>query len=356
MSNRFAKPEVQAVGAYHLRPHVTPIRLHMNENAAGFPDDLKAEVWRRVSQRDWARYPDFYLREITQRLADHAGVPYEWVMVGNGSNEILQMTLLTTVGRGDHVVVPLPTFTLYKLQATVMGATVHTPLMQPAANFALPIDEMVGLAQEHRAKAVVICTPNNPTGTAYSEAEIRQVAENVDALVMVDEAYREFHDQDLVHLVREYDNVILFRTFSKALAMAGVRVGYCVARPELIQEIMKVRLPYALNILSETTTLVALDHPDYFRETIQTARRERDRLVAALAELPGVHPYPSAANFILAHFEVGSPTVFQHLLADGILIRDVSSYPGLQDHLRISVGLPPENDAVLASLRRLLVK
>ena len=354
-AGRFAKPEVQAVAAYHLEPKDTPIKLNQNENPFGFPDDLKAEVFRRVMARDWARYPDFHLREITQRLADHAGVPHDWVLVGNGSNELLQMTLLAVAGRGDHVIIPLPTFTVYKLQATVMGATVHTPLLDPAQDFALPVDSIIDLAQETQARAVVVCTPNNPTGTAYAEADLRRIIEGAPGLVLLDEAYREFNRQDLAPLLRDYDNVVLFRTFSKALAMAGLRVGYCVGRPAMIAEIGKVKLPYAMNILSETATLVALDHPARFAPSIEASIAQRERLRDAFATLPGAHVYPSAANFLLVKFAGGAQPVFDHLLQQGILVRDVSHYPGLQNHLRISVGTPAENDALLASLSLLPV-
>lgn len=347
---RFAKPEVRAVSAYHLEPRDTPIKLNQNENAESFPHALKEEIWQRVAGRDWARYPDFHLREITQRLAAHADVPEDWVLVGNGSNELLQMTLLTVVGRGDHIIVPLPTFTLYRLQSVVMGAMAHTPLMRAETNFAFPVDEVIDLAQRHDARAIVMCSPNNPTGTAYAEADIRRVIEATPGLVLLDEAYREFNRQDLCHLVRDYDNVVIFRTFSKALAMAGVRVGYCIARPEMAAEIGKVKLPYALNILSEAVTLVSLDHPELFAPTIDTAIQQRDRLLIELPRLPGLTVYPSAANFVLVHVAQGSDRAFQRLLSDGILVRDVSHYPGLSDHLRLSVGTAAENDALLESL------
>ena len=351
---RFARPEVRSIGAYSLEPRETRIKLNQNENASGFPDALKAAVWERVRGRDWARYPDFHHVELTRRLAQHAGAPESWTLVGNGSNELLQMTLLATVGRGDHVIVPVPTFTLYKLQASAMGATVHTPLLRPEMGFALPADEIIDLARRVQARAIVLCSPNNPTGTLYDEPTLRRIIESVDGLVLLDEAYREFSGTDMRGLLDDYDNVVLFRTFSKALAMAGIRIGYCIARPELAAEIGKVKLPYAVNILSEAVTLVALDRPDLFAPTIAQAQAERERVMTALAALPGVHPYPSAANFILARFDAGAESVFNYLLNESILIRDVSHYPGLKNHLRMSIGLPHENTALLDSLQRCL--
>ncbi|MFN8482169.1 MAG: histidinol-phosphate transaminase [Anaerolineae bacterium] len=350
---RFARPEVRGLSAYHLDPHTVSIKLNQNENAAGFPDELKEAVWERIRDLDWARYPDFHLTAITQRLAAHAGVPPDWILVGNGSNEVLQMTLLTTVGRGDSVVIPVPTFTLYKLQATAMGAAVHTLQLQPDQDFALSAADVIDLARRHAAKVVVVCSPNNPTGARYGEDTLGEICANVDGLVLLDEAYREFCDQDLVPLLAEHDNIVLFRTFSKALAMAGLRVGYCIAPPALAREIGKVKLPYALNIVSEAVTLAALDRPDLFAPTIETARAERARVSAALGAMPGVRVYPSAANFVLARFDAGAAHVFDGLLAHSILVRDVSHYPGLANHLRISVGTPAENDALLTALREM---
>lgn len=350
------KPAVRAVAAYHLRDLRPPIKLNQNENPFGFPESLKAEVWRRVSQVDWARYPDFYLREITTRLAAHAGVPSDWVLPGNGSNELLQMTLLATLEPGAAAIVPVPSFSLYRIQSLIMGANFVPIQLQPEDGFALPTETVIASAQEHRARIVILCSPNNPTGNVYPEASVRRIAAESGALVLLDEAYREFSDQDFLPVLRDHENVVIFRTFSKAFAMGGLRVGYLIGRPDIVQEISKVKLPYGLNIMSEAVALVALDHLSLFQEQVRTIRSLRDTLYTDLRLLPGVHPYPSAANFLLVHFDRPVPEVFDHLLADGILIRDVSNYPGLAGHVRISVGTAVENAALLRSLKTLNVE
>lgn len=343
------KPEVRELAPYTLRHHTCRVKLNQNENPLGFPDALKEEVWRRVRRRDWARYPDFLLRDVTEGLAAYAGVPPDWVLVGNGSNELIQVTLMATLSRGDAVVIPVPTFTLYRLMSTIMGAkAVEVRLNQ--GNFSLSPERIIAAAKAHRARIIFLCTPNNPTGTSHPEGAVRQVIEESGALVIVDEAYREFSDQDFSPLLNDYDNVVVLRTFSKAMAMAGLRVGYLLARPELVREIAKAKLPYGLNILSEAATLVALDHAEILREQVRRIRALRDDLYRELQGIPGVYPCPSQANFILCRFDQPESEVFDALLADGILVRDVSSYPMLAGHLRISVGTAEENAALVRSL------
>lgn len=344
------KPEVQQLTPYTLREFPFRHKLNQNENPFGFPAELKEEFWRRVRDRDWARYPDFYLRQITERLAAKTGVSEDMVLVGNGSNELIQLTLMVTVTREDTVTVPVPTFTLYRLLATVLGAEAVTVLLGEG-DFALPAGEVIATARRRGSKIVVLCTPNNPTGNTYPEAAVRQIIEECGALVVIDQAYGEFCDQDLTPLLSEFDNVVFLRTFSKALALAGARLGYLLGPPALVREIAKAKLPYALNIFSETAALVALDHLDVLESQVAKIRHQRARLFAGLSALGGAHPYPSEANFILARFARPSTDIFAACLADGLLVRDVSSYPGLDGHLRLSVGTAEENELLLSTIR-----
>jgi len=343
------KPEVRRLVPYTLKEHSYRHKLNQNENPFGFPDALKEEFWRRVRERDWARYPDFQLREITARIATHAGVSPDMVLVGNGSNELIQVMLMATVTRGDAVVIPTPTFTLYALLSTVLGAQPVTVMLRET-DFALPVDKVIATARRHRAKVIVLCSPNNPTGNTYSLKSVRRIIEACNALVVLDEAYREFCDQDFRPLLDAYENVVLLRTFSKAWALAGARLGYLLASPALVHEIAKAKLPYSLNIFSETAALVALDHLDALKSQVAEIRHQRDTLFSALAELEGVHPYPSEANFILTRLKRPPSAVFETCLEYGLLVRDVSHYPGLAGHLRLSVGTAGENEALLRAL------
>lgn len=349
---RHIKPQVRAMKPYTLTPHSFRYKMNQNENPLGFPLALKEQVFERLRQEDWARYPDFELVRVTEAIARHVGVLPEQVLVGNGSNEMIYNTLAVTVGDGDHVVIPVPTFSVYKLIATVMGATVHEPLMVAENQFALPTDEVIATAQAHQAKIVVLCTPNNPTAQSYPLADIRRVCRESGAIVLVDEAYQEFSSQNLIGLVEEFNNVVLLRTFSKAMALGGMRVGYAITNPDLAREIYKGKLPYALNAFSEAAAVIALENMELFNEEIAQIVDERERLWDALHILPFAFPVPSEANFILTRFYGYTPQqIFDHLLAEGILVRNVSHYPGLSDYLRLSVGAPHENDALIEALK-----
>ncbi len=345
------KPQVRQLKPYTLQAHSYRYKLNQNENPLGFPEPLKDEILRRVAAQDWARYPDFDLSDVVEAVARYAGVAPARVLVGNGSNEMIYNALAVIVGQGDHVVVPAPTFSVYKLIATVLGATVHEPLMTESEGFALPTDKVTEAARATGAKIVVLCTPNNPTARSYPADEVRRVCAESGAIVIVDEAYQEFSSQNLVGLLDEFSNVVLLRTFSKAMAMGGLRVGYALANEALAREIHKGKLPYALNIFSATAAVVALENIALFEDKIAQILAERDRLYGALAALPFADPVPSDANFILTRFEGITPQqVWDHLLARGVLVRNVASYPGLDQYLRLTVGAPHENDALIAAL------
>ncbi|RME13568.1 MAG: histidinol-phosphate transaminase [Ardenticatenia bacterium] len=353
---RFIKPDILAMQAYTLKPYTYRHKMNQNENPFGYPEDLKAIVLERVAQADWARYPSFTLDTLREALAAHNGVRREMVLVGNGSNELIYVTLAATLRTGDHVVIPVPTFSVYGLLARVFGAHVHEIPMPPETNFALPVDAVIETAQRHQARVVVLCTPNNPTGTAYAPADVERVVAESGALVLIDEAYREFANQDFTPLLERYDNVVLLRTFSKAMAMGGLRVGYAITNETLARELHKAQLPYALNLFSETAALVAIEHfESHFRPLIERLKAERERLIPALNALPGLHAYPSAANFVLVRFDRPVREIFEALLnRAGILIRDVSGYPLLAGHLRISLGTPEENDLLVQTLAEIL--
>ncbi len=349
------KPAVRAMKAYTLTPHEYRYKMNQNENPLGYPAELKEQVIAHLRKQDWARYPDFDLVELTGALAAHLEVSPARVLVGNGSNEIIYNIMAVTLRDGDSVVIPVPTFSVYKLVATVMGAIVREPIMRPDTMFALPTDDVIQQAKDHQARLIVLCTPNNPTGRSIPIEEVRRVCHEVDSLVLIDEAYQEFSSQNLLGLVEEFPNVILLRTFSKAMALGGMRIGYCVTNEALAREIHKGKLPYALNAFSEAAAVVALQNMPLFRAEVDQILYERDRLYAHLEGLPFAHPVPGDANFMIVRFDgFTSQQVFQHLLERGILVRDVSSNVGLGDYLRLSVGAPEENDALVEALREMV--
>jgi histidinol-phosphate aminotransferase len=347
---RHVKPAVRQLSAYTLAAREAAVKLNQNENPYDLPESLKRRVLEAALRRSWARYPAFDPKPLRERLAAFAGWRADGVLAGNGSNELIEALLLVSVGAGTRVVIPEPTFTLYALLTKVLGGEIlSVPLGSELEYDAAAIRSLRSGAA---APLTIVCSPNNPTGGVLETDAIARMCEEADGLVVIDEAYHEFAQKSVVPLLARHANLIVLRTFSKAMAMAGLRVGYLLAAPELVREIDKARLPYNLNFLSEAAAMAALDEWSALRQGVVKLIAAREELLRSLAGVPGVKPYPSQANFILFELERADPkAVFESLFERGVLIRDVSAYPRLSRCLRVSVGSPQENETFLRALR-----
>lgn len=330
-------------------------RLQWNESPEDFPADLKEEVLQRMAALSWSRYPlggrPWLLIDV---LAAQMGVAPGQVVVSEGSADLIKAVMAATLRPGDTVVMPAPTFLLYRQNARMHEAEIVEVALQATDGYALPVDALTAAAQESQARLVVMCAPNNPTGTVYAEAEIRRLAEAIPGLLVVDEAYAEFCDQDLTGLL-DLGNVILLRTFSKFYAMAGVRVGYALASPALAAELQKVVTVFPLSVFSEVAALVALEHRERFLAIRDRVVAERERIAAALAVLPGVQVIPSGTNFVLVQLDRPKTDVLHHLHhRHSLLISDMAAYPELVNCVRISVGTPAQNDLVIQGFGEVL--
>jgi histidinol-phosphate aminotransferase len=347
------KPVVRGIGAYTLPPLEAPIKVNQNENPHELPDALKRKVMQRALARPWGRYPPFDPAELQQALAASAGWRADGVLVGNGSNELIQALLMVTVGEGTPVVIPEPTFTLYAMVTRFLGGRVVNVALGPGLEYDLAAIRAARAASH--APVTIVCSPNNPTGSWLPPEDVAELCGESDRLVVVDEAYHEFSGRSVVPLLGVHENLIVLRTFSKAMAMAGLRVGYLMASPALVREINKARLPYNVNVVSGLAALAALEEREALRASVAGLVAERERLAGALSRLDGVRVFPSAANFLLVELsEVAPAAAFAALHAQGILVRDVSSAPRLARCLRVSVGAPAENDAVIAGFAALV--
>ncbi len=346
---RGVKSRVLKVPAYTLHAYEAGVKLNQNENPFDFPADLKEEAFRRFRARQWSRYPDFIPDRLHAKLAEFVGWPKEGILAGNGSNELLQATLMVLVGARTRVAIPVPTFTVYRLIATILGAdVVDIPL---GADMTYDVDALISRSREAGARVLVVNNPNNPTGCAIREGEIRRILDEFEGFVLLDEAYYEFCGHTGFGLLERYPRLVITRTFSKAMGMAGLRLGYLMAHPDLVAQISKAKLPYNINQFSLTAAEVALDHIDRFRPAIETMLSEKKRLERELREIPGVRVYPSQSNFFLIEIPVPPREIFEDLYRRGVLVRDVSSYPTLGRCLRVSVGAPEENTQLLTALR-----
>jgi histidinol-phosphate aminotransferase len=349
------KPQVRELRPYSLRPDRAGIKLNQNENPWDAPFRIKEEVYRRLQDRRWSQYPDFVPKKLHQRLAEHSGWTPDGIISGNGSNELIQAVLMVTLGEGKRVLITEPTFALYRQISTILGAEVISVPLNSEFGFDVPaLESQIELS---RPDVVIICSPNNPTGCVLSQSDLATILKATDGLVVVDEAYFEFSQQTALPLLEQHANLIVLRTFSKAMAMAALRVGYLLGAPNLVREISKSVLPYNLNLFSQTAAEVAIEmYQTEIAPLISRIRFAGDRLGDELGRIPGLSPVPSKANFILVRSDISPSRVYEELLQRDILIRDVSAYPSLQDCFRISIGTPNENDFLLSALREFFMK
>jgi histidinol-phosphate aminotransferase len=344
------KPGVRAQAAYALRAPVARRKLNQNECPHDLPPDLKRAVLDRAAAAPWQRYPEFVPVHLAERLAAHYGWVPEGVVVGNGSNELIQATLAVVLAQDDAVVAPSPTFSLYRLLTGVLGGRyVPVPL---GARFEYDVGRIVEAAVSERAKVVVLNSPNNPTGSALPDGAVERILAETGALVVCDEAYQDFGGPTAIPLLRRSSRVVVLRTFSKAMGMAGLRFGMALAHPEVARELAKGKLPYNVNLVTLAAAEVALENAETFAARTREIVETRDRFLPRLARLPGLEVIPTAANFVLIRCRARPASqVFRRLYDDhGILVRDVSNTSDLAECLRISIGTEDDMDAVLGAL------
>jgi histidinol-phosphate aminotransferase len=352
---RHVKPAVRGLAAYTVALPKAPVKLNQNENPWDLPEAAKRRVAEKVLARPWSRYPDLVPKDLLEALARHSGWRSDGILVGNGSNEAIEALLRVTVGPGTKVVVPEPTFTLYALLTRILGGEiVRVPMeksVRTPAAFVYDAEALLAARRESGAPVTIVCSPNNPTGTSLEPEHVERLCRDADGLVVVDEAYHEFAAATFVPLLERHPNLVVLRTFSKAMALAGLRVGYLLASPEIVREVEKARLPYNLNFFSQAAAVVALEEKDALAASVHRIVSERERLLASLRDVPGVRAFSSDANFFLVECLAADPrAVFAAMLRRQVLVRDVTSYPMLERCLRVTVGTEAENDAFLHAL------
>jgi len=344
------KSRVRELRPYSLRADRVRVKLNQNENPWDATARIKQETLRRISDCAWSRYPSFVPQRLHERLAEFSGWTAEGIIAGNGSNELIQALLMVTIGERTRVLINEPTFALYRQIATVLGGDVISVSLN--AEFGFDVDALRNAVRDLQPEVTIVCSPNNPTGCVLSDDDLHSLLESTNGLIVIDEAYHEFAEHTVVPLLRRHENLVVLRTFSKAMAMAALRVGYLLASPELTREFSKAVLPYNLNVISQTAAEVAVDmYEDELRPQVRRIIAERARLYDMLSLVNVLTPVRSLANFILVRSAIDPKQVFAELINQDILIRDVSSYPMLSDCFRLSVGTPEENDLLLESLR-----
>lgn len=352
--NRFIRPPLRALQAYHVPPAAGLIKLDAMENPYAWPDWLRNDWLDALRQAELNRYPDPAAQALKSRLRAVLGVPAAAELIlGNGSDELIQMIIQAVAAPGRVIMAPEPTFVMYRQLAVVAGLDFHgVPL---CGDFSLDTDAMIEAVATHQPAVLFLAYPNNPTGNLFEREAIETLLACAPGLVVLDEAYAPFADESFMDELGCCDNLLVLRTLSK-LGLAGVRLGLLAGNGEWLAEIEKTRLPYNISTLDQLTGEFALRHYAVFEEQARIIRQQRGELLARLQKMPGLTVYPSAANFILFRVPTGrGAAVFEGLKSGGILIKNLSaSMPALADCLRVTVGKPEENAAFLAVLAALL--
>jgi histidinol-phosphate aminotransferase len=348
------KPGVRAQTAYSLRAPIARRKLNQNECPDDLPPELKRAVLDAAERAAWNRYPEFVPGRLLERLAQHYGWRADGLLAGNGSNELIQAALAVLLAPGDTVVAPAPTFSLYRLLSGVLGARyLPVPL---DADLGYDVGRIIEAAVQSRARVVVLNSPNNPTGSILPDDAVERIVAETGAMVVCDEAYQEFGGPTAIPLLRRSSRVVVLRTFSKAMGMAGLRFGVALAHPDVAREIAKGKLPYNVNLVTLAAAEVALDHAALLEERTRAIVATREAFLPRLHRMPGLTVYPTGANFVLIRCQ-GLPAreLFRRLLEEhGILVRDVSNGAELAECLRISIGTPDDMEAVLSALGAIL--
>jgi histidinol-phosphate aminotransferase len=346
------RDDLSALEGYHSPQVEVDVRLNTNESPYPVPDAFRDALAAELSRVEWHRYPDRAATALREDIAASMGVDASQVFVANGSNEVLQTVCLAYGGAGRWAVDFQPTYLMHGQIAEIAGTSVHHGRRAP--DFSLDLDEVRTVVADKQPAITFLCSPNNPTGMVEPPEVVREVADLAPGVVVVDEAYGEFADWSALELLDDDRPLVVSRTYSKTWSMAAARLGYLVGPSWLVAELEKVVLPYHLDTVKQIAGRVALRFQSEMEERVKALVSERERLVAALFELP-VQQWPSGANYILFRpLSKPGKEVWQGLLDRSVLVRDTSSWPGLEGCLRVTVGTPEEDDAFLAALNEVL--
>ena len=344
------RPEILALKAYHVPEAKGMVKLDAMENPYPLPEKVRRELAEVLSRVDLNRYPDPAAPQLRALIASRMGVPAGMqVLLGNGSDDLIQIVTLALAKPGAVMMYPGPTFVMYAMNATYFG--MRAVAVGLREDFSLDKDAFLKAIREHKPALVYLAYPNNPTGVVYPEADVLEIIRATEGVVVLDEAYHVFAQKTFMPRLAEFPNLVVMRTVSK-LGLAGIRLGYLAARPEWVEQFDKVRQVYNVNVLTQAAAQFMLERLDVLEEQASRIRKERETLGKELRTLKGVTVFPSEANFFLIRV-ADADRVFESLKRQGVLIRNLNS-PALKNCLRVTVGTPDENRILLTALREAL--
>lgn len=351
--DRLVKPAIRELAPYHVPPSDGLVKLDAMENPYTLPPELHGQWQACLAAASVNRYPDPGAQALRRRIREVFGVPDGCgIILGNGSDELIQMLALLIGGPGRTFLAPSPSFSMYGMISRFTGTGFRAVPLNP--DFSLDPENMRRGIREAQPDCIFLAYPNNPTGNRFDEDLILEIVREAPGVVVLDEAYFSFSGRTFLDRVPGHPNLLVMRTLSKS-GLAGLRLGMLMGHPDWLAELDKVRLPYNINSLSQAGAAFCLDHHDVLEAQGLRIREDRERMSGALAVVPDVTVYPSDANFILLRLTVAADAVFEGLRERGVLVKNLHEPGGmLENCLRVTVGTPDENQALLEALRETL--
>ncbi len=347
--DKLIRPEILALKAYHVPPSKGMVKLDAMENPYPLPEPLRKELAAVLSRVELNRYPEPTPHRLIALIKEKMQVPAGMeVLLGNGSDELIQMITMAIAKPGAVLMYPGPSFVMYAMNATFFGLRpVSTGLRE---DYSLDRNAFLAAMREHRPAVIYLAYPNNPTGVLYGEEDVLAILRAAEGLLVLDAAYHAFAQKTFMPRLTEFPNLLVLRTVSK-LGLAGIRLGYLAGAKAWLEQFDKVRSPYNINVLTEAAAVFLLERLEVLEKQAAQIRAQRSALGTALAQLPGVTVFPTEANFFLVRVP-DAPRAFEGLRSQGVLVKQL--HPGLGNCLRITVGTPDENRILLSALKECL--
>lgn len=333
------------------------IKLGSNENPWGCSPKIKDEILKEIPKLH--QYPEPVNPVLMEELSKFTGVPKENIIVGgDGADEIIDAVMRILIDTGDEVIIPIPTFTQYRISAKIYGANVKYAKFDKKNGFKLNVDSVLNNITD-RTKIIFLCTPNNPTGNIIDKKDLEKIINSTDALVVIDHAYIEYSkkEYDLTEWALRYDNVLVLRTFSKVFGLAGQRIGYGITSKKIVDYMMRVKPIFSLTRLSQVCAITALRDKEFFNKSKNDGIKSREILYNGLKKFKELKVYPSEANYLLVEIKNGmtSGEFCEELLKRGVIVRDCKSFEGLDgEYVRVAIGTFEEDERFLDILKEIV--
>lgn len=345
----FFKKSILDSHLYHVAPQ-EGVKLNQNECPYDVPLDLKVQVTEKLIKTDWNRYPLAEEHRLKNKLADYHDVDPSQICMSNGSNVLIQ-AMIGVLPAKSKVLVLDPTFVIYELQAELQGfKVIKVPLSE---DFELLTEKTLATIKKEKPGIVFLANPNPPTGSLFDKRSLYRIIQMANCPVVIDEAYYEYTGETVLDWMNDFNNLIVMRTFSKAMGLAGVRFGYMISNTDIAEQIEKFLMTFRLSSITCIIAETILENMDYVKTNVQATKSERARLFSEMQKISGVRVYPSEANFLIFHVD-DAVHVMSGLKEHGVLVRNVSNGGSLKSHLRVGVGTPEQNDLFLEGLKKIL--